>query len=131
MGRSVLVYGIYVDQTERLRAEAALRESEEKFRSLAEQSLQGIFVLKRGRVAYANQMMAEITGYDLADFLGFDQQALERIIHPADRTFVVAAANGFEIGDGKVSPQIRVSAHHEIGRGEVGAAADPDRAIRW
>ncbi len=104
-GKVVLVYGIYVDQTERLRAEAALRESEEKFRSLAEQSLQGIFVLKRGRVAYANQMMAEITGYDLADFLGFDQQALERIIHPADRTFVVAAANGFEIGDGKVSPQ--------------------------
>ena len=37
----VLVYGIYVDQTERLRAEAALRESEEKFRSLAEQSLAG------------------------------------------------------------------------------------------
>jgi len=104
-GNVALVYGIYVDQTERLRAEAALRESEEKFRSLAEQSLQGIFVLKHGRIAYANQMMADITGYDLKDFLGFDQKALERIIHPADRTFVLAAANGFEIGDGKVSPQ--------------------------
>jgi diguanylate cyclase (GGDEF)-like protein/PAS domain S-box-containing protein len=101
----VLVYGIYVDQTERLRAEAALRESEEKFRSLAEQSLQGIFVLKQGRIAYANQMMADITGYDLGDFLGLDQQALEGLIHPADRAFVVAAANGFEIGDGEVSPQ--------------------------
>lgn len=104
-GKVVLVYGIYVDQTERLRAEAALRESEEKFRSLAEQSLQGIFVLKHGRIAYANQMMADITGYDLGDFLGFDQQALEGIIHPADRGFVVATANGFEIGDGEVSPQ--------------------------
>jgi diguanylate cyclase (GGDEF)-like protein/PAS domain S-box-containing protein len=104
-GQVVLVYGIYVDQTERLRAEAALRESEEKFRSLAEQSLQGIFVLKHGRIAYANQMMADITGYDLGDFLGLDQQALEGLIHPADRAFVVAAANGFEIGDGKVSPQ--------------------------
>jgi len=104
-GNVALVYGIYVDQTERLRAEAALRESEEKFRSLAEQSLQGIFVLKNGRMAYANQMMADISGYDLADILGFDQQALERIIHPADRSFVIAAANGFEIGDGQVSPQ--------------------------
>ena len=104
-GQVELVYGIYVDQTERLRAEAALRESEEKFRSLAEQSLQGIFVLKHGRIAYANQMMADITGYDLGDFLGLDQQALEGLIHPADRAFVVAAANGFEIGDGEVSPQ--------------------------
>jgi diguanylate cyclase (GGDEF)-like protein/PAS domain S-box-containing protein len=104
-GNVVLVYGIYVDQTERLRAEAALRESEEKFRSLAEQSLQGIFVLKQGKIAYANQMMADITGYDLSDFLGFDQKGLEGIIHPADRAFVIAAANGFEIGDGRVSPQ--------------------------
>lgn len=100
-----LVYGIYVDQTERLRAEAALRESEEKFRSLAEQSLQGIFVVKSGRVAYANKMMADITGYGLDEFLQFDQKQLEQIIHPADRSFVIAAANGFEIGDGKVSPQ--------------------------
>jgi len=104
-GKVVLVYGIYVDQTERLRAEAALRESEEKFRSLAEQSLQGIFVLKHGKIAYANQMMADITGYALTDLLGFDQNTLEEIIHPADRAFVVAAANGFEIGDGRVSPQ--------------------------
>ena len=101
----VLVYGIYVDQTERLRAEAALRESEEKFRSLAEQSLQGIFVVKRGRVAYANEMMANITGYPLEEFLRFDLTELEQIIHPADRPFVVAAVDRFEIGDGQVSPQ--------------------------
>jgi len=104
-GKIILVYGIYVDQTERLRAEAALRESEEKFRSLAEQSLQGIFVVKNGKVAYANRMMAEITGYPLDEFLQFDQPRLERIIHPADRTFVVASVNGFEIGDGQVGPQ--------------------------
>ncbi len=101
----VFVYGIYVDQTERLRAEAALRESEEKFRSLAEQSLQGIFVIKNGMVAYANKMMADITGFGLEEILQFDQAALEQIIHPADRSFVIAAANGFEIGDGRVSPQ--------------------------
>jgi len=104
-GEVVLVYGIYVDQSERLRSEAALRESEEKFRSLAEQSLQGIFVVKNGRLAYANEKMADITGFGLEEILQFDQSALEQIIHPADRTFVVAAANGFEIGDGRVSPQ--------------------------
>jgi diguanylate cyclase (GGDEF)-like protein/PAS domain S-box-containing protein len=100
-----LVYGIYVDQTDRLRAEAALRESEEKFRSLAEQSLQGIFVVKSGRIAYANRMMAEITGYPLNELLGFSQTAFESIIHPADRSFAIAAANRFELGDGRVGPQ--------------------------
>jgi diguanylate cyclase (GGDEF)-like protein/PAS domain S-box-containing protein len=103
-GEIVQVYGIYVDQTERLRAEAALRESEEKFRSLAEQSLQGIFVVVNRRVVYANGMMAEITGYGLDEILEFDQDRLEAIIHPSDRSFVVAAADRFEIGDGRVSP---------------------------
>jgi diguanylate cyclase (GGDEF)-like protein/PAS domain S-box-containing protein len=104
-GRAALVYGIYVDQTERLRAEAALRESEEKFRSLAEQSLQGIFVVINGEISYANQRMSDITGYGLDEILGFDQSNFEQIIHPADRSFVIAAVNGFEIGDGTVSPQ--------------------------
>jgi diguanylate cyclase (GGDEF)-like protein/PAS domain S-box-containing protein len=104
-GRIDLVYGIYVDQTERLRAEAALRESEEKFRSLAEQSLQGIFVIANGRLVYANPMMATITGYALEELVALDQSGFERMIHPSDRAFVVAAANGFEIGDGRVSPQ--------------------------
>jgi len=104
-GKVELVYGIYVDQTERLRAEAALRESKEKFRSLAEQSLQGIFVIKHGAMVYANKMMSDITGFELSEFLQFDQPQLERIIHPADRPFVIAAANGFQLGDGRVSPQ--------------------------
>ena len=104
-GKVALVHGIYVDQTDRLRAEAALRESEEKFRSLAEQSLQGIFVVMSGRVVYANKMMAEITGYGLDEILDFEQRQFEAIVHPADRSFVNAAVNGFEIGDGRVSPQ--------------------------
>jgi diguanylate cyclase (GGDEF)-like protein/PAS domain S-box-containing protein len=104
-GDIALVYGIYVDMTESLRAEAALRESEEKFRSLAEQSLQGIFVISGGRIVYANQMMARITGFGLDELLALDQDGFERLIHPSDRAFVIAAANGFELGDGRVSPQ--------------------------
>jgi len=100
-GEVELIYGIYVDQTEQLRAEAALRESEEKFRSLAEQSLQGIFVIRNRMVAYANRMMADITGFDLEEVLAFDQVQFERLIHPADRALVMASANGFKIGSGR------------------------------
>ncbi|MBC8469148.1 MAG: PAS domain S-box protein [Planctomycetes bacterium] len=52
------------DITERKRAEEAIRESEEKFRSLAEQSPNMIFINKAGKVVYANKKCEEITGYE-------------------------------------------------------------------
>ena len=51
------------DITERKRAEESLRESEEKFRSLAEQSPNMIFINKKGKVVYANKKCEEVIGY--------------------------------------------------------------------
>jgi len=61
-GRTV-VLGIARDVTERKMAEELLRESEGKFRNLAEQSPNMIFINKQGRVVYANEKCEEITGY--------------------------------------------------------------------
>jgi PAS domain S-box-containing protein len=59
---------------ERQRAEDALRESEEKFRNLAEQSPNMIFINKHGKIVYANEKCAEIMGYTREEFYspGFD-----------------------------------------------------------
>jgi len=72
-GRTV-VLSIVRDITERRRAEQALRESEEKFLSVSEQSPNMIFINSRGRVAYANQKSAEVMGYTREGFYspGFD-----------------------------------------------------------
>jgi PAS domain S-box-containing protein len=51
------------DITERKRAEEALRESEEKFRSLADQSPNMIFINKEGKIVYANKKSEEVMGY--------------------------------------------------------------------
>ena len=48
---------------DRKKREEALQESEEKFRNLAEQSPNMIFINKRGRVVYANKKCEEIMGY--------------------------------------------------------------------
>ena len=57
---------------ERKRAEESLRESEEKFRTLAEQSPNMIFINKRGRVTYANKKCEEIMGYKREEFYSPD-----------------------------------------------------------
>jgi PAS domain S-box-containing protein len=56
------------DITERERAAEALRESEEKFRSLAEQSPNMIFINQGGRVVYVNKRCEEIMGYTKDEF---------------------------------------------------------------
>lgn len=63
---------VFPDITKRKLAEEALRESEENFRSLAEQSPNMIFINKRGRVVFANAKCEEIMGYSKEEFYAPD-----------------------------------------------------------
>lgn len=65
---------IIKDITERRQALNALKESEEKFREVAEQSPNMIFINKKGRIAYANKKCEEVMGYRREEFYsqGFD-----------------------------------------------------------
>lgn len=67
-GNVVQIIEYCLDTTERRRAEEALRESEEKFRTLAEQSPNMIFINRMGRVIYANKKCEDIMGYRRAEF---------------------------------------------------------------
>ncbi len=65
--------GIDRDITERKRAEEALRENEEKFRSLVENALAGIFTIDDSyRFIYCNDKMSELLGYPKSELLGMD-----------------------------------------------------------
>jgi len=67
-----LVLGIARDISERKKAEDVLRESEEKFRNLAEQSPNMIFINEKGRVVYANKKCEELMGYKREEFYSPD-----------------------------------------------------------
>jgi len=66
------ILGVNIDITAQKRAEVALRESEEKFRNLAEQSPNMIFINHRGRVVYVNARCVECMGYTKAEFYARD-----------------------------------------------------------
>ncbi|MCP4257786.1 MAG: PAS domain S-box protein [Planctomycetes bacterium] len=68
----VKVITIIRDITEKKLAEDAIRESEEKFRTLAEQSPNMIFINKDGGIVYANKKCEEITGYKREEFYSPD-----------------------------------------------------------
>ncbi len=67
---------------ERRKAEEALRDSEERFRSLFEQAGEGILLTDTwGHIANVNRKALEILGYSRRDFLGLSAADL---IHPDD-----------------------------------------------
>jgi len=57
------VLAVIRDITDRKKAEAVLLESEDKFRNLAEQSPNMIFINKMGPIVYVNEMCLDVTGY--------------------------------------------------------------------
>jgi PAS domain S-box-containing protein len=66
---SLLVQGAIYDVTDTIRAEEALVESETKFRTLAEQSPNIIFIYQGDRVVYANERCAEVMAYSREELL--------------------------------------------------------------
>lgn len=76
----IQVLGIARDITERKRVMDALKESEEKFRNLAEESPNMIFINKRGRVVYANKKCEEIMGYSVDEFLSTKFNFLDLVV---------------------------------------------------
>jgi PAS domain S-box-containing protein len=55
---------------EQMRAEAALRDSEERYRVLTEGSIQGIGILQDDRVVFTNDALARMLGYAAEDLIG-------------------------------------------------------------
>lgn len=90
--------GTIQDVTQRRLAEAALAQSEEKYRTLIDTSQDGVFIGQHRKLHYVNQALARITGYEPDTMLGVEAVAF---IAPEDRAAAQAIYNTFrESGSG-------------------------------
>lgn len=91
-GNVIGILGTFWDITERRKMEESVRESEEKFRNLAEQSPNMIFINKKGKVVYANKKAEETMGYKKEEFYSPDFNFLS-LIAPEFKDLIKSSFN--------------------------------------
>ena len=76
---------VITDISERKRVERALKESEQRYRALAENSLTGICVHQHGVHVYVNERYAKDLGYSTDELIG---KPVAEVVAPQDREMV-------------------------------------------
>jgi len=79
--------GLLTDITEQKQAEEALSESEEKYKTLVNSTLQGVVIAQTNpvRLAFANPAMTQISGYTPEKLVGMGPNEIAELIYEEDR----------------------------------------------
>jgi PAS domain S-box-containing protein/putative nucleotidyltransferase with HDIG domain len=80
-GKPLCWQGIMLDISERKTVEAALKESEEKYRNVVERAIDGIAIIQEGILKYVNLSLAQMTGWSTDEMIG---TSLSNHIYPGD-----------------------------------------------
>jgi len=87
-GNVIGILGTFDDVTDTKAAEEALKSSEEKYRTLAEQSLQGIMIIQNEAIVYANKTFSNLIGYSINELYEMEFDAAGTMFHKEDgKTF--------------------------------------------
>jgi PAS domain S-box-containing protein len=80
------------------------RRLEEAYRSLAEDSVQGLAILQRGRLVFCNRALGAMLGRPVEELLALSAEQVGGLAHVEDRDGVVRALARPPVGDRTASP---------------------------
>ena len=93
---------VFENITQRKRTEQALREGEERFRSMLEQNISAVFVIEGGKLTYANRRAGEVLGYAQEELIG---KSVFDLVVEADRPAIAEASRLLMSGELKTVEQ--------------------------
>jgi two-component system cell cycle sensor histidine kinase/response regulator CckA len=103
------------DTTDRTRAEEALKQSEEKYRSLIDNIQDGVFIIQDGKMQFANEAFARIGGYTVEEIIGKEYREL---VAPEDLELVTKRYQRRQAGE-DVPREYEFRALHKDGRTRI------------
>lgn len=114
-GNPIRVDGTFSDITEKFNLERELKESEEKFRNIAEQSLFGIGILQDGKFKYLNNRFAAIGGRTVEELKDWGPGEFIDIVHPEDKQLIAEQARKKQLGEIDVLNRYQFRAYKKSG----------------
>lgn len=106
----LLIQFLMQDITEKKNIEENLKESEIKFRTIAEQSFMGISIIQDGIFKYFNNQVTEINGYSREDIQNWKPYEFLKTLHPDDRQIASEQVRKKESGD----PDVLVNTKYRL-----------------
>ncbi len=127
--RGPAIQVVFWDVTERKQVEEALRESEQKFRTVVENSLEGITVLdlRVGSVHVREPRAGPMTGFSVEELRAMSASDILERVHPEDRHVPAGQQAAIEAGQEAGS---NVEYRWKVKSGEYRWISDSRKAIR-
>ncbi len=98
IGAKIGFNGFVRDISLQKKSQLKLKESEEKFRSIAEQSVLGIVIIQDDLIKYVNNRFAELIGYDLEEIKQWNLKDYEKVWYESHISFILEQIQKKQIG---------------------------------